>query len=460
MHRVHSSRVLALAVVAILGVLVAACGNSGDDDTAATTTAVDASDAEPDAEPTDGDRDTFVSLDGVPGVTDDEIAYSVISIKANNPLGTCILDCYVDGIEAYFAFRNSEGGIFGRDLVLGDVLDDELGAHQVRALEVVEGGDSFGTFSATLVATGLADLNEAGIPTYQWANNALAGGLQAVYSSIASICTGCTARGVPYTAKTAGATKAASLSYGISDASRLCGEANDASLKKYEADTGVELVYSNNGLDFGLPNGIAPEVTAMKEAGVEFIATCIDINGMKSLAQELSKQGMDDVVLYHPNTYNQDFVAESDPLFEGDYVAVQFRPFESDAGDSALADYFEWMEDTGSELTELAMVGWINASLAFEGLLAAGPEFDRAAVVAATNALTDFTADGLVVPIDWSRQHGVATEGDPAADYEMECQSVVKVVDGAFETVAPPEKPWVCWSNENLDWSEPSPTDF
>ena len=33
--------------------------------------------------------------------------------NSNNPLGTCVLDCFSDGVEAYFAFRNSQGGIFG-----------------------------------------------------------------------------------------------------------------------------------------------------------------------------------------------------------------------------------------------------------------------------------------------------------------------------------------------------------
>ena len=68
------------------------------------------------------------------------------------------------------------------------------------------------------------------------------------------------------------------------------------------------MAYVNDNLAFGLPNGIGPEVTAMKDAGVDFVSTCIDLNGMKTLAQELQRQGMDDVVLYHPNTYNQQFV--------------------------------------------------------------------------------------------------------------------------------------------------------
>ena len=73
-------------------------------------------------------------------MTDDEISYAAIGTGENNPLGTCILDCYLDGIEAYFAFRNSEGGIFGRDLVVGEVLDDGLGQNQAKALEVISSG--------------------------------------------------------------------------------------------------------------------------------------------------------------------------------------------------------------------------------------------------------------------------------------------------------------------------------
>ena len=84
---------------------------------------------------------------------------------------------------------------------------------------------------------------------------------------------------------------------------------------------------------------------------MEFVATCMDLNGMKTLAEELHRQDMDDVVLSHPNTYNQQFVADAGDLFEGDYVSVQYRPYEADAEGTALEDYLHWMEETGSELT-------------------------------------------------------------------------------------------------------------
>ena len=63
------------------------------------------------------ERDTHEAVDA-PGVSDTEIRFRSISTITGNPLGTDIGNAYNEGIEAYFAWRNSEGGIYGRDLVL------------------------------------------------------------------------------------------------------------------------------------------------------------------------------------------------------------------------------------------------------------------------------------------------------------------------------------------------------
>ena len=81
---------------------------------------------------------------------------------------------------------------------------------------------------------------------------------------------------------------------------------------------------------------------------------------MKTIAQELQRQGMGDVTMYHPNTYDQDFVKEAGDLFEGDYVGVGFRPFEA-APSKGVDTFREWMEETDAEINELAMTGWIAA---------------------------------------------------------------------------------------------------
>jgi Periplasmic binding protein len=438
---------------------LAACGNSGEDESAPNTTADDGGAATGDGG--EAHRDEFVSISGVPGVTDDEISFAVIGTKSGNPLGTCILDCYVQGIEAYFAYRNSEGGIYGRDLVVGERLDDELMQNQVLSLEVASGNEAFGAFQATLLAAGWGDLDSAGVPTYTWGINAAeAANRSNIFPSAVIRCDHCTGRAVPYAAMASDTQHAASIGYGVTENSKVCTQSTAESIEMYQDDTGVELAYMNDDLAYGLPNGIGPEVTAMKDAGVDFISTCIDLNGMKTLAQELQRQGMDDVVLYHPNTYNQQFVKDAGDLFEGDIVAVQFRPFEADAEGTALGDFLEWMDNQGNEPSELAMVGWINASLAFEGLLAAGPEFDREKVSAATNAMTEFDAGGIVEPVNWSEAHTPYTQDTREVDTGRECSVLMRVEGGELTTVAPPETPWLCWSQADLAWSEPEPTGF
>jgi branched-chain amino acid transport system substrate-binding protein len=441
-------------LLVVLLLAAAACGNADDDDDAAGGSGESGESGE------SGGSATPAS--GVPGVTDDEIRFAAFGTNSNNPLGTCNLDCFVDGINAYFAFRNSEGGVGGRDLVVSTELDDELSRNQERALEIVSADDVFGAFSATQLANGWADVAEAGIPLYVWGIHSVEmNGQESIFAANGVTCGTCTSRGFPYAGTLLEGTTAGVLGYGVSEASKDCAGANRDSVEMYADETGQEVGYFNDDLAFGLPNGIAPEVSAMKDAGVDFITGCMDLNGMKSLAQELERQGMGDVPLLHPNTYDQAFVEEAGDLFEGDLVLVSFRPFEAEAGGTGLEDYFHWMEETGSEPTEPAMQGWINADLAYQGIVAAGENFDRASVIEATNQMTEYTADGLVNSVDWSRQHEAPTQDDPATHgYARECYAFVEVHDGEFEVVGDADKPWSCWDNETRDWSEPEATNF
>ena len=443
-----------LAVVALL--VAAACSNSSSNTKASASSATSSGSSSS----SDAQRNTHVPISGVPGVSDTAITYDIIGTKSNNPLGTCILDCYAAGVKAYFAFRNSEGGIYGRQLAVGNVTDDELTNNQPRALDFISANNAFGDFNATLFASGWGDLASNNIPTYVWAINPEANGQKAIFGNAPGLCFTCTGRAVPYVAKLAHATKAAVLGYGISENSKEAADAAANSFKKYQADTNVAMVYENNNLDFGLSNGIAPEVTAMKQAGVDFIATTMDLNGMKTLAQEVQKQGMTNVVLYHPNTYDQQFVKDNASLFEGNYVRVGFTPFEADTNNAGLANFLKWMKNTNAQVTELGMDGWINADEAFTGLLKAGPDFDRQKVIDGLNTVTGYAADGLLQPIDWTRQHDAPTEGDLTHDYKQECLAAVKIVSGVFQTVGPKDKPWLCWDNTVQGLPDPVPTSF
>jgi ABC-type branched-subunit amino acid transport system substrate-binding protein len=392
------------------------------------------------------------------GVTDTEIKFTSISTITGNPLGFDLGEIYNGGIEAYFAWRNDEGGIYGRQLVLANKRDDQLARNAEEAQAMIDEDDSLGAFVATLLFTGADTLNDAGVPTFGWNIHPEFGGHRALFGQIAPLCLGCVGRGVPYIAREVGATTVGILAYNSTENSKRCADGIRRSIERYSADVGgLTVGYFDNNLTFGLPIGIGTQVSEMKTNGVDFISTCMDLNGMKTLGEELARQGMDDVVMYHPQSYNAAFVAANAELFEGDVVNIGagFVSFEAGAGLEMQQKFFEYTDQLGVAPEELAMVGWMNADLAFQGLLAAGPEFSRAGLIDAIRTeLTHYTAGGLTVPINWSTQTELPTEDSDEAP--LDCFNVVQIVDGKFEaTFAEPGKPWICWDNTDDAWAEP-----
>ena len=462
------------AALLTFALFAAACSNSGDDDETSTDDSVTTTSPTSTAAPDDGedpdttdpvsedtdepavDRDTNVPLEGVPGVSDEEIAVAVLGLREGNPLGTCILDCYLNGIEAYFDYQNSLGGVFGRQLVVGDVFDDELVQHQTKALQIIADEDAFVTFSASLTSSGLGDLDEAGIPTYNWGIQApLNNGRPNLFPHLGVLCADCTGRAVPYQMSLAGASTAVSLGYGISPESQNCSQTNGRAIELYSDDLGISIAKVYDNLEFGLNNGIAPQVTEWIDLGVDFVASCLDLNGMKTIAEELERQGVrDQITLQHPNTYDAGFVAEAGDLFDGDFVSAQFTPFEFSEL-PAIALYNEWVGPRDGPTAEQTMIGWMNAMLFVDGLIAAGPEFDRASLVETTNTtFTAYTYGGLTFPLDWSRQHNAASDDDRVTFGAIEeCTTLVQMQAGAFVTVT--DEPWLCWPQEDRSWQEP-----
>jgi hypothetical protein len=272
MSSIRRHRIRAVGATFVLALLLGACSNSGDGSGVA-------------AQSTTSSSSGATTSVHAPGVTAKAIRFAAFGTNSNNPLGTCDLDCYTQGIEAYFAFRNSQGGVHGRNLVLAKKLDDELGKNKERALEIVAANDVFGAFSATQIASGWGDVADAGIPLYTWSIHP-EGQRPGIFGYAGATCFDCTSRPVPFLTTLTKAKKVAALGYGVSEDSKLCAQGIKKSLALYSKDLGgAEVVYLKDNLPFGLPNGVGPEVSAMKDAGVDFVAGCLDLNGMKTIAQ-------------------------------------------------------------------------------------------------------------------------------------------------------------------------------
>ena len=236
----------------------------------------------------------------------------------------------------------------------------------------------FGTFFAPLIPSGHEDANAARMPIYTLVQGGPEGaGFDNVYIP-AIFCADCLRKSTVHQAELVGATKVASLGLGVSQASKDCVAATEQAFEQWGPDVGIEFVYANDTLPFGLTNGLAPEVTAMKEAGVDFITLCIDQNGALTLEQELNRQGMADIPVLLPQGYGDtEFVEANAALLEGDVLSLFSRPFEANQEGTLVPEMIEWIDEGGYKMNDQAIQGWINADMAVTGLLAAGPQFDR-----------------------------------------------------------------------------------
>ncbi len=474
-----------VVAASVTALVLSACSNSSDDGADATTgvtsppaettaesttadTAAPATvptESEPTATeapaPTEAvdeiDLGEFQPIEGVPGVTDETISFGMLGTGPSNPLGYCLMECFQGGAQAYFDYRNSLGGVHGRQLEFSQVLDDEVGNNQAKALELTIADDVFGVFLAPLVFSGLADLGNAGMPTFTTPPAASdANGLETVFAAGGTICGSCPRKQTVEAAVIAGGTKVASLGLGASQASKDCANNNVATFEKWGPAVGIEAVYLNDDLPFGFPNGVGPEVTAMKDAGVDYITTCIDIASALLLEQELERQGMGDVTIALPQGYGDtEFISTNAALLEGDVLAVLFRPFEADIEGTGIETFLEWMDKGGYQVTDNALYAWIGADLAVQSLLAAGPQFDRASVVAAANEMTAYTAHGITAPVDWTRQHTAPTAEDPVTNGPAnDCMAFVVIRGGAVELANDPSTPWSCFDPAVDEWQD------
>jgi len=193
--------------------------------------------------------------------------------------------------------------------------------------------------------------------------------------------------------------------------------------------------YLDASLNFGVTD-LSVQVTKMKQAGIDFVITCMDTQGVVTLAKEMKKQGLHAIQLL-PNAYDHQFVQDYGDLFEGSYVQTYFTPFETANKPKGLTEFLDWMQKLGKPPTENAMDAWLNAALFVEGLKQAGPNFSRQKVVDAINALTHFTADGLLGGVDWTRGH---------TQLVSTCVTLSKITNSSFKlSFTKGDKPFVCF---------------
>ena len=373
-----------LVAIAIAGVLVASCANAPDS--------------------------AEIAKGAAPGVTPTQINVGALATQSG-PLAADF-GAIVPGVKAYFSWINSKGGVWGRKIVLAHNADDGgvPSNNLTQARILVQQDHVFAVVGvATAFFTASQFLAQTGTPTFGYATQSEWQGppnLFAAYGSTIDFSTG--GPFIAYSAYKAHATSVGLMSYGIAQSSEGC-QVGEQALQ----NAGIHVGYADLNVPFG--GDMTSDVLRMKQAHVDFVVACFDVNGNLQLARTIQQNGLGNIQQFWLDGYDTSTLATYGSLMKDTYFLVQHVPFESTTefpgAFPGLEQYLAVMRRYAPSVAtnELALEGWISAALFVQGLRTAGPHPTQQAVVDAINKMTDWTANDIMLPVNWKIAHHAVT---------------------------------------------------
>jgi len=361
---------------------------------------------------------------GAPGVTSSQIDVGSIA-NVTGPLSSDF-GPIVNGVEAYFAMINAEGGVAGRKLRLAYQEDDQ-GSPTVDLAVAQKLVAQDHVFAVVGVGTpffgGASYLAQQGTPTFgyvvstDWANKTT---LFGAYGSVLDFPTG--APGDAYSAQQFGAKSIAVVAYGVPQSAAAC-QAAVTGMREF----GLNVTFSDLNLVYGADP--SADVLQMKAKNVDMLFSCLDLNGNVAFARAISQNGltMNQVWL---NGYDRATLQQYGSIMKNVYFGLQHVPFEAALAFPGvypgMETYIREMQkyQPSSTYDEVALDGWISADLFVTGLKAVGRNLTQRKLVAAIDSETSFTGDGLTPPVNWNTSHSRATP--------PYCHAAVRVVNSQF----------------------------
>jgi ABC-type branched-subunit amino acid transport system substrate-binding protein len=335
---------------------------------------------------------------GAPGVTSNSITVGTISTQTGTLASN--FSSLIQGEKAYYQYINAQGGVNGRKIDYKYQLDDGGNPTTFNQLANTLINQDH-VFAVTGVATAFFSPNlfvESGIPTYGYnvtGNWTPAPNLFAAGGSVQYYPAGAPADA--YVARQTHSTSFAFVAYGIAASSAAC-QAAENSLKA----AGYNVSYSD--LKVSYPGStVATDVQRMKQAGSNFVVSCMDVQGNVSMARAIKQYGVKMTQLWL-NGNDQTTLNANQSLMQGIYFSIAHVPFGAPQSDyPGLKLYVTQMKKYEPNYVndELAIQGWESAALFVQGVKMAGNDLTQANVIKQDNSLTSFTAGGLTTPTNW-----------------------------------------------------------
>jgi ABC-type branched-subunit amino acid transport system substrate-binding protein len=400
------------AVLVALTLVAAACGSSKKSSTS----------------PTTGSGSTPATSGAVtpasgPGITSTTITAGVIADLSGPVPG--LFQGGVNGVDAYFQYINSQGGVDGRKL------DMKLEDSGLTCAGAQNGATALATASFAIVGS-WANFDNCQVPVFK-ANPDLIQVGYPLTNDFRVLPTVFTPRPSPagfYTGpfiylhqQYPNATKGASLYSGTA-----AGEVNWNYQKAALASAGINAVYAR---------GIQPtetdftsDIVRMKSEGVNFILEDdVDVRTIARMLNEAQQQNFHPTVFDAAVGYDNNLLKLVNP---GAAEGMLFdEPFSLFLGqDSSVPEvnlFLQWLKKThpDSPIDLFAMYSWASAALYVDALKAAGPNLTRASLLTALKGIHSFTDNGMVA------------QSDPGSGGPPTCWLIGEVKNNNFQRLTP-----------------------
>jgi ABC-type branched-subunit amino acid transport system substrate-binding protein len=355
-----------------------------------------------------------------PGVTKDAVTVATIATLTGPVPG--LFKGAVTGVQAYFDYVNSQGGVNGRTLKV-KAGDDAFNCAQEASQVSQLAKDVFAFVGSFTLSDdcGVRALKGSDIPWVAYGFGENLKKLPAYFSPAPNFPVGFTTGPWPYLQKTYGVSKVGFL-YSATGAVPT----QKATMKAMES-TGLKVAYQR---------GITPtdtsfsaDVQRMKSAGVDYIYADMPPTTMKVLLTEIRQADFHPKLISDSALYGADSLQQlGDPhLADGVIGTPGFGLFLSANSAPGIALMNEWVKKVpGATSPDLYTVyGWASAKLFVDGLKAAGSKLSQQSFLAGVKGIHEFDTGGLLPTVD------------AGARKPSPCWVQYVVKNGTFEQVHP-----------------------
>ena len=337
------------------------------------------------------------------------------------------------GVEAYFNYINSQGGVFGRQLKLS-AQDDSLQcsnneadyADSVKSVFAYVGSWSLDDFCGANIMKanpGVPMVQTYLSPDMQNLPNAYG---EAPYSQLVN-----TGPFLYFKQK---------FPQDIQSVGTLVGNQASAVASWNHAEQAIDSIgYKVIYKDTFPPaqSNFTSDVIQMKAQGVKMvILLAVNAPDAAIFASEAAQQGFHPDLWLCPICYFGGYVSESGGAasVNGQYEYVTFADFLGDPGVPEVSNFLHWVSKTNPNFVpdEFSAFSWANAALFVHALQQVGPDLTQAKLLAVLKGTSTFTDNGMV------------TAANIAARSPSTCYNLLQIQNGAFVKVDDPASGFRC----------------